>query len=488
MIFVSGIRTRIWVSVAAIVLYCLVLILSILSDHATRLLIVAIIPAAVGAFYMAIVVPRSYFFLLVFLLPLSIHVNDLGVGIGLSVPGDIVIGLLAVLIMIKLLKEKKINRSLIRHPLTIVILIDLSWMTLTSLTSTITIVSLKYTFVRMAYLTVFYYFASSILENNSDVMKVVWLYSSALLLIIVYASLKHAQYGFTPEVNHWPPKPFFKDHTMYGASIAMVLPFFLLHLFEKNTSIVGKSLLLITSALLILGAFLSYSRAVWISLVIIFILYLLLLLKLKFKHLQLLILCSIAVLWFVKTPLLSKLSEIESQRADPDIREHVSSSANIESSLSNRERINRWSSAVEMLKQKPILGFGPGTYQFQYGPYQNEDNLTRLSTYFGDKGGVHSEYLKPAVESGFIGLITFLLIIYFTVKTLFQLYYGTENKKDKLLVASILLGITSYYVHGLVNFFSNTDKIAMLFWGFTAFATAQSIKMKGTRNKPSLPK
>jgi O-antigen ligase len=333
-------------------------------------------------------------------------------------------------------------------------------------------------FIRIIYLIVFYFFASGILKREGDVRKVIWIYTSALLVVIIFATLKHAQYGFTPEINHWPPKPFFKDHTIYGAAIAMLLPFFLLHLFGKKGSIPDKGIKLVVASILLAGAFLSYSRAVWLSVLMVILLYPLLLLNIKFKHLQLVFLGFIILFWVFRTPILFNLQEIDSQRADLDLKEHVSSSANIESSTSNRERINRWASAFKMIREKPFLGFGPGTYQFQYGPYQEEEHMTHLSTYFGDMGGVHSEYLKPWVESGFVGLFTFLLVVYFTLITLFRLYGNAENKRERLIVASLLLGLTSYFIHGLVNFFSSTDKIAMLFWGFTAYAATRDTLLK----------
>jgi hypothetical protein len=59
-----------------------------------------------------------------------------------------------------------------------------------------------------------------------------------------------------------------------------------------------------------------------------------------------------------------------------------------------------------MNKVKPFLGFGPGTYSFQYGVYQEPEFETPITTYFGDNGTCHSEYLGPLAESGWLGLLT----------------------------------------------------------------------------------
>ena len=91
--------------------------------------------------------------------------------------------------------------------------------------------------------------------------------------------------------------------------------------------------------------------------------------------------------------------------------EKIQSAANVTTDASNLERINRWDCAYQMFKKKPVLGFGPGTYAFEYAPFQDPENLTIISTNFGDMGNAHSEYLSALSESGIIGLLLFISIV-----------------------------------------------------------------------------
>jgi hypothetical protein len=43
------------------------------------------------------------------------------------------------------------------------------------------------------------------------------------------------------------------------------------------------------------------------------------------------------------------------------------------------------------------------------------------------------------------------------------------------LSLALLLGLTTYYLHGLLNNFLDTDKASALFWGFTAAIVAIDI-------------
>src|ERR1700741_5654528 len=89
--------------------------------------------------------------------------------------------------------------------------------------------------------------------------------------------------------------------------------------------------------------------------------------------------------------------------SDGDFMANIESMSNISTDVSNMERLNRWNCAIQMFQDKPYLGFGPGTYQFLYAPYQKSSMKTVISTNFGEKGNAHSEYLGPLCEQGFIG-------------------------------------------------------------------------------------
>ena len=149
--------------------------------------------------------------------------------------------------------------------------------------------------------------------------------------------------------------------------------------------------------------------------------------------------------------------------------------SNISSDASNLERINRWSCAIRMFKDKPVFGYGPGTYMFQYAPYQLNKDRTIISTNSADGGNAHSEYLGPLAESGVLGLLTFLLIIGTVIYTAVQTYMRLNNPRLKSFVLGALLGLITYYIHGLLNNFLDTDKLSVPFWGFTAIIVALDI-------------
>ena len=92
---------------------------------------------------------------------------------------------------------------------------------------------------------------------------------------------------------------------------------------------------------------------------------------------------------------------------DP-LRDRVASMFSGRNDSSNNFRINVWMAVIEMVKDRPVLGIGPGNDAFNrvYPKYQ-QAGYTALSAY--------SIVLEILVETGFIGLSCFLWILMVTL-------------------------------------------------------------------------
>ena len=169
--------------------------------------------------------------------------------------------------------------------------------------------------------------------------------------------------------------------------------------------------------------------------------------------------------------------KLEKNRQDSsaELTEHVQSISNISTDASNLERLNRWTSAWRMFLDRPFVGFGPGTYMFQYAPYQLSDSKTIISTNAGDKGNAHSEYIGPLSESGLFGTLSFLMIVICVIYYAVKLYPRMENKEQRMYLMSMFLGLVTYLIHGILNNFLDTDKASAPFWGFIAAIVALDV-------------
>jgi O-antigen ligase len=219
---------------------------------------------------------------------------------------------------------------------------------------------------------------------------------------------------------------------------------------------------------------LSYARAAWVSMMAAFVIWVIMRLKIRFQPLFLTFIISLSVILVFQHQIMMYL-ERNNTESSANLADHVSSISNVSSDASNLERINRWSCAIRMYRDKPVFGFGPGTYMFKYAPYQLSADRTIISTNSGDGGNAHSEYLGPMAETGFMGLVTLLVFIIVVIYTGIHAYSRTNDKRLKTILMGALLGLITYHIHGIMNNFLDTDKLSVPYWGFAAIIVSIDI-------------
>lgn len=404
---------------------------------------------------------------IVFLTPLSINLSDFDYKIGLSLPTEPLMFATMLVFLIKMLFERKFDSNIIKHPVTIFILIYLFWIFFTSLTSTMPIVSFKYLVSKMWFIIPFYFVASQLFKERKNIRSFIWCYMISLILVVFYTVIHHSLYGFDEVTAHWVMTPFFNDHTSYGALLAMFIPFSFAFIFDKNLIAWKRIVSLIFFLIFIIALILSYSRAAWLSLAVGLVVFLIMVLKINYKYVISGVIMVIGLYFVYKSDVVMYL-EKNKQTTSKDYFEHIQSISNISNDASNLERINRWQSAIRMFKEKPILGWGPGTYQFKYAPYQLSKEKTIISTNSGDMGNAHSEYIGPLAEMGLLGLLSVISIILVVTYTAVKVYKRSRDREVKFFIIVSIISLSTYFVHGFLNNFLDTDKASVPFWGFIA--------------------
>jgi putative inorganic carbon (hco3(-)) transporter len=265
--------------------------------------------------------------------------------------------------------------------------------------------------------------------------------------------------------------------------LAMFFPALFFFPLNKKYSFSIRFAAVLLMAVYIVGLIFSYTRAAWVSLAVALILFILLQLRVKFRTLLILFSAVAVAALIYRTDIVMKL-EKNRQDASQDFDKHIESISNISTDASNLERINRWNAAFRMFNERPFFGWGPGTYSFEYAPFQHAKEKTIISTNMGDRGNAHSEYIGPLCESGLLGLLTFAFIIAFVLATGFRLYYTLKDYETKRLVLVTLLGFVTYITHGALNNFLDTDKASVPFWGFVAIIVAIDVYHNNEDGKP----
>lgn len=438
-------------------------------------LFAGLIPAAALVIWAAFFKPQWVYFIIVFFTPLSINLEKLAVGgVGIYLPTEpLLIGML-LLFIFKLLSGKSIDRAIFKHPISILLYLYLAWMLITTVNSQLPLVSIKFMTTRIWFIATCYFLAAHLFKRAENIHTLFITYMIPLCIVVIYTVTRHAGYGFDKDSAHWVMEPLFKDHTSYGAVLAMFMPIALGVLFVKNLPFYTRVFIVVAFVILSVGTILSYTRAAWISLVGVAVIYAVLQTRIKFSTLVVafaVVATLVTLNWTNLTMALSQNKQESSDRLD----EHVSSISNVSSDASNLERLNRWNCAIEMFKEKPVMGWGPGTYQFFYAPFQRSQDLTIISTRRGDGGNAHSEYLGPLSEQGVLGMVWMVLLLFFVSAYGFKLYYKLKDRNMRIYVLSAYLGLMTYFIHGILNNYLDTDKASVPFWSFIAILVAADL-------------
>ncbi|MBK7808317.1 MAG: O-antigen ligase family protein [Saprospiraceae bacterium] len=135
--------------------------------------------------------------------------------------------------------------------------------------------------------------------------------------------------------------------------------------------------------------------------------------------------------------------------------------------ISSMERVYRWMSGVEMIKERFWLGFGPGSFYPNYKFY----SISRFQTYVSnnpDQSGIHNYFLMTWVEQGLIGFLLFIALCFVLLMTGENVYHRCNDPKDKYIIMASTLGFIIIFAMCLINDLIETDKVGPFFF-FNAF-------------------
>ena len=233
------------------------------------------------------------------------------------------------------------------------------------------------------------------------------------------------------------------------------LGFFLFpYLYFKEKGVFGRYLLPCSLLVIALASYLTFSYASWLAVFLSF-------LSLLFINNSF----SKKTSLFVLGVMLLSATFFAFQYDEPKLKNIADS----RSSFSSRLMI--WRTSVELTRDNPVLGIGPGNFQARYLDYQK---------YFPPylEWAVpqpHNLYLAYYLQAGLLGLIGFLLLCYK------WLTLGLKQKDAAFSAAS--LGILFYVlIHGLFDTPYWKNDLAFSFWIMffltIAFAKEQKLSQK----------
>lgn len=422
------------------------------------------IPIVLLVIYVAIVDFRSLFYLLLCCLPLSTEIVLPG-GFGTDLPTEpLMVGLMLILVLFFISGTRSFSLKQFWHPITFLLLLHLSWVYLTSITSNLFFVSLKFSLAKTWYIVVFYFLAAYLLRETREQRRLFWLVFLPLLFTVVITMIRHAGYGFSFVGIHKVLHPFQRNHVNYAAMLTLMMPFLWFAWRRQAYRSFPWWFLLGSFAIMLVAIYLSFTRAAYIALFAGIAAYFAFRLKLIRYLIAVGIVAAVVGLGYMvqQNRYLDYAPNYDRTVTHYEFDNLVEATYKMED-ISTMERLYRWVAGLKMSPEEPWVGFGPGNFVNFYRSY----TVTRFETYVSDnpeQSGIHSYFLMTLVEQGIIGLLIFLLFNFFLLIKGEQIFHETLDPVRQGIVMSAILCLVIINIFLLINDLIETDKVGPFYF------------------------
>ncbi len=130
--------------------------------------------------------------------------------------------------------------------------------------------------------------------------------------------------------------------------------------------------------------------------------------------------------------------------------------------MTDKVRVGIYRNTMYMISQHPFVGVGINTFSRNYGKYRVaaiEATNPTADGYYG-----HNNFLHMAGEMGLLGLGTFLVFLFFSLKSIWLVFKKNTSPYLKAFSVSVFAAIIAYLINGLTETSLYYAQMVIIFW------------------------
>jgi len=441
----------------------LLLLICSLGYLVTKSLVFLLVPFAFIALVWGIPDFRRLYLMMWATIPLAVEL-DLPGGLSTDFPAEPLMWLSCVMLIGYLyLYHRKIDFSFLLHPVFVILVLHFFWIVFATIVSNELMLSVKYMLAKSWYLICFVFIPLVLFRDVSDFRQWGLFVFVPITLTVLIILIRHSQYGFTFSTINNAVIPIYRNHVDYACCLGIVLPYIWImrRWFVSNAA---KIFMFISIALILAGIYFSYTRAAWLCIPLAFVVYYII----RFRLMRVIIPFALGGAMLIAGWLaydntyLEYAPDYEKAITHQRFDDLISATTRMED-ISTVERFYRWVAGYYMIRESPVVGFGPASFYTLYHSYTDR----HFTTYVSDnpeQSGMHNYYLMLAVEQGLIGLAIFLGLITLVLLYGESLYQRmAPGTKRQFLMAALVSFCCNLWVLTL-NDMVETDKLGSFFF------------------------
>ena len=406
--------------------------------------------------------PSQLFYLLVLSIPWSIEYN-FNQTLGTDLPDEPLMLLASVSILFFVAYRWRTVQSEKLHPLLILVVLQFIWTTITVVTSTDLLVSIKYLLAKGWYLLAFLVLPLYVLYDGRKLRKTAVLLCASMMVVTIIILIRQASGDWKFATVSEAVKPFFRNHVNYSSLLVFMVPL-LIGGIRLSIRKATKAFLYFLLVVALVAIFFSYARGAWLALLCGLLAYWLLKKRLLlFTWLLFLLIVIGSVLWLGTNDRVVKLaSDYKTTIFHTNFKQHLVATYQLKD-LSNAERLYRWIAGVRMAKDNWMTGTGPSTFYPEYKTY----TLPLYKTYVSDNpehSTVHNYFLLTLVEQGLIGGVLFIILIASLFWYAQTIYLRAKDRFWRVIVSTVASILVMQCVINFLSDMIETDKVGSVFY------------------------
>jgi putative inorganic carbon (HCO3(-)) transporter len=131
----------------------------------------------------------------------------------------------------------------------------------------------------------------------------------------------------------------------------------------------------------------------------------------------------------------------------------------------NAERVYLWQGALAMIKERPFIGHGPGSFQTLYPKYVPVISEETKKGFYPAHGHRHAHniFIHLAAEAGIFAFLTIIWLLGASFRWTWQVFKHTGTNWLKILALGIMACLIDFSIHGMVDY-TLTGMTGYLFW------------------------
>ena len=303
-----------------------------------------------------------------------------------------------------------------------------------------------------------------IIRKNTSVLN--YLFLGAVIsgpFMLTVALIHYMQYPDVPAKGYY-------HHIIFGQLAMLNVGIMLVLILTRKLTRVVQLLIMLSMLCGIVAAVLSQSRGVWL----VFPVYILiaLLYVLKEKHISAMTI-AVPLILLLLISSFTPISDVIEKRFDEATTEVNRFYKEDQYVSSVGTRLAMWSIVIDVWKQYPILGTGPGDFDDEVMALQSQGDYLGMDIH----NSVHNIYIQALVGSGMLGILAlgFMLLI-----APLRLLFDRVNASEEGRLVGVITIIT-FTIYGLTESWTLRLPAISIFLVYLIVA-ASHLRIFGSRN------